>query len=563
MWKFKDLPYERPDAAAFQAQYRSAIDRFEAAKTYQEAKEAYVDQDKLMRDFSTMHTIASIRNTMDTTDPYYDAEITHLNTVSAEFMPLQKMATEALLKTPFRADFDKEYGPFLFAKAELEQKTQSEAIVSDLIAESRLCEQYSKLVAGCKTEFNGETCNFYGLLRYMEDSDREVRRAAFLAWAKLYEGVSDELDKIYDELIALRVRMAKTLGFPSYTELAYANRGRSDYTQEDVASFRKQVRDIIVPAAQRYREQQAKRIGVDKLRYYDESYMFPDGNADPVGGEDVLIPIGAQMYHELSQETGDFFDFMVEHDLFDLQTRQGKHLGGYCTYLFNYEAPFIFSNFNGTSGDVDVLTHEAGHAFAGYTAAKFQQLTEYRHSSAEVAEIHSMSMEHFTYPWLGKFYGEENAAKAQYSHLLTAVIVIPYLVSVDEFQHRVYENPGMTAKERRAVWHEIEQIYMPWRDYDGMDFLAGGGFWMQKQHIFLYPFYYVDYALAQVCAFEFYGRMKTDPKTAWADYLRLCQAGGSRSYFALLELANLSNPFAPGSVERAVGHVIDELDAKA
>ena len=159
------------------------------------------------------------------------------------------------------------------------------------------------------------------------------------------------------------------------------------------------------------------------------------------------------------------------------------------------------------------------------------------------------------------FFGEENVAKAKYAHLSGALSTIPYLVSVDEFQHRVYAKPDMTAKERRAVWREIEQVYMPWRDYDGVPFLEEGGFWMQKQHIFLYPFYYVDYALAQVCAFAFYGRMKQDRKSAWDAYLALCRAGGSKGYFELLALAGLDVPFAEGSVERAVCHVIDELNA--
>lgn len=228
-------------------------------------------------------------------------------------------------------------------------------------------------------------------------------------------------------------------------------------------------------------------------------------------------------------------------------------------------APFIFSNFNGTSADVDVLTHEAGHAFEAYTAAKTQPLSEMVWSTSEVDEIHSMSMEHFAYPYADKFFGEEAADKYRYAHLVGALTCIPYLVSVDEFQHRVFEKPAMTAKERRAVWHEIEQKYLPWRDYDGNEFLSEGGFWMQKQHIFLYPFYYVDYALAQVCAFQFFAKDRADHQTAWTDYLALCRAGGSRGYFALLDLAHLDNPFREGTVAKvmqAVNAGIADFSAK-
>ena len=188
---------------------------------------------------------------------------------------------------------------------------------------------------------------------------------------------------------------------------------------------------------------------------------------------------------------------MTKYELFDLETRPGKHLGGYCTSLPEYKAPFIFSNFNGTSADVDVLTHEAGHAFQAYLGERLIPIGVLQGSTSEVCEIHSMSMEFFTYPWMDKFFGDR-ADEYRYAHLCDALAVIPYMACVDEFQHEVYKNPKMTAKERRGVWRSIEKKYMPWRDYDGNAFLENGGFWMQKQHIFLYPFYYIDYALADL-----------------------------------------------------------------
>ncbi len=560
MWKFHELPYQRPDVEAIRAEYVAWTEKLEAASDYPAAREAYLALDGILIRFSGVITIAQIRNTMDTRDAFYTAEMEFLNAEGARFSPLQKRASEAVLKSPFRAEFEAEYGEYGLKKLELQIKTQDEAIVEDLIAESELCEAYKDTVAGCQTDFMGESVNFYGLLKSMENPDRAVRRAALEVWAGLYEGVSAQLDEFYGKLIAVRLRMAEKLGFASYTELAYANMGRTDYTAADAAAFRAQVLEVIVPAVARYRQAQAARIGVDKLRYYDESYMFPDGNADPVGSEADLIEAARTMYRAMSKETGEFFDFMIEHDLFDLGTRPGKHLGGYCTALFDVKAPFIFSNFNGTAADFGVLTHEAGHAFAAYTASREQPLSDYYFTTAEAAEIHSMTMEHFAYPWMELFFGKENVRKAKFTHLSEALMSIPYLVAVDEFQCRIYEKPDMTAAERRTVWRGIEKAYMPWRDYDGLAFLEEGGFWMQKQHIFLNPFYYVDYALAQVSAFELYGRMKESREAAWVDYLALCKAGGSRSYFGLLSLGKLANPFEAGSVQRAVGHVIAELD---
>jgi len=560
MEKFPQLAYERPDVEAAKKALNDLIDAFLSASTYEEARDIYLQLEKTDAAFSTMYTLAYIRNTMDTSDPFYDGEMKYFNEVAPAYMLVLQRASKALTETKFKDDFSREFGPILIKKAENAQRVMNEAIAEDLVEEGNLKQEYSRLVASCSVDFRGEQCNFYGLLKHMESTDRDERKEAFLAWANLYESVSDKLDDIYDKLVRIRVRMAQKLGFDSYIPLAYLNKDRFDYTEKDVAVFREQVKNIIVPACERIYELQRKRLGIDRLHYYDEQLVFPEGNATPIGGMEYLVNAAREMYRDLSPQTGEFFDFMVEHELFDLVTRPNKHMGGYCTFLDSCKAPFIFSNFNGTSADVDVLTHEAGHAFQAYVAARTLPIMGICHSTSEINEIHSMTMEHFAYPYMDKFFGDK-ADEYRYAHLASALTVIPYLVSVDEFQHRVFEKPEMTAKERRHIWREIEKKYMPWRDYDGNAFLEEGGFWMQKQHIFLYPFYYIDYALAQICAFELYGRMKKDRRRAWEDYFRLCCAGGSKGYFELLDVANLHNPFREGSVEAAVSTVIEELES--
>ncbi len=561
MKDFHEMPYARPDVDELKTAYRQNIDKLRGAASYAEAREVFFDLQQRDSAVATQFTLCSVRNTIDTTDVYYDGEMKWLREQFASMIPLRKEYSEALAKSPFRPDFVAEFGEQMFRRIDANLKTSDERIVPDVIREGQIRQQYQKDSAMASTRFRGETCNFYGLLKHMESPDREERREAFHAWAKLYEQISPKLDAAYDELVALRVGMAQKLGFASYTDLAYLDRGRFDYTQQDAARFRDQVRRIITPAVAELREKQRLRLGLDKLRYYDEMLVFPEGNADPEGTVDELVAKAQTMYREMSPETGEFFDFMVRYHLFDLETRPGKHMGGYMTAFPDYKAPFIFSNFNGTSADVDVLTHEAGHAFEGYLGMRTIPVDRLRMSTAEINEIHSMSMEHFAYPWMGLFFGEKSE-KYLTAHLLDAFCTIPYLVSVDEFQHRVFEKPEMSAMERRAVWKQIEQSYMPWRDYDGEPFLEGGGFWMQKQHIFLYPFYYIEYALAQLCAFQYYGRMKQDRAAAWADYLRLCRAGGTKGYFELLKIGNLRNPFEEGTVEASVGHVIEELREK-
>ena len=558
MEKFRNIEYRRPDFAALGESVASLAEEVKKAGSADELYGKIKALGEITGEAETMSTVAYIRSTIDSKDEFYEAEIKYINSEEPKLIPVMLQYKKAVLDSPWRAEVEKRIGNQYFRDLENEVLLQDERLVEDLVRQSDLRDEYSKLIAGCRTTYRGVECNFYGLLKFMEDPDREIRRGAFLEWARLYEAAAPELDRIYTELVKLRVGMAKKMGYASYIDYRYLERGRYDYTKKDVAAFRDQVRDVVVPVCEKLVEEQRKSIGVDKIRFYDEQFLFPDGNAEPKGSVDELVAAAQEMYRELSPETGEFFDFMVRYELYDLLSTPGKRQGGYCTALASYKAPFIFSNFNGTTADAEVLTHEAGHAFEMYTASRVQELMEYVGSVSEINEIHSMSMEFFTYPWMDKFFAEDTP-KYLYSHLRGTLMTIPYLVAVDEYQHLVFEKPDMTAEERYEAWRVTEKKYLPWRDYDGNEFLEKGGFWMQKLHIFLYPFYYIEYAMSEICALQYYGRMQKDRKAAWEDYLRLCRAGGSKGYFELLEIGNLKSPFAPGTVEEAIAPAVETL----
>ena len=546
-WTFSELPYERYPVEDYMRDASALLDRFANAATAEEAKAAYLAMNALDCKFSEVISIANIRHDVNTLDPFYDAEGTYWDSNLARLAPLNRRTREVLASHPFRKELSEAFGEIIFTTAEANIRLADERLIPDRTEDQLLRSRYAKLTAGCTTEYMGQPCNFYGLLKFMQDPDRTVREGAFRKWAALYASIADELDEIYDRMVALRTHEAKTLGMRDYVEMGYLERQRFAYGEAEVARFREGVKKYIVPLCQKLREEQRQRIGVDKLRYYDEEFFFPEGNPTPHGTEEELVAAAQKMYRQLSPETGEYFDFMVEHRLFDLTSRPGKRMGGYQSSLMEHRAPFIFSNFNGTSADVDVLTHEAGHAFQAYTAARTDLVPEVWHAPIEVCEIHSMSMEHFAYPYMELFFGDD-APRYRRAHLANAMLSIPYLTMVDEFQHRVYAKPDMTRDERYAVWKELEADYLPWRDYDGDPFLEKGGFWMQKQHIFLFPFYYIDYALAQMGAFDFYLKHLQDPKKAWADYLALCRAGGSVGYFELLRIGNVRSPFDESTV---------------
>ena len=558
MVKFVDIPYVRPDMEAVLDRVQAAIQGLKTAKTYEAFRNAYMDYAQTDMELVTSQQLVYMRHTVNMLDAYYAAENAFFNTQMPRYSIAVKELRAVVLSSPFKKDLEAEFGSFLIQDLEAKVLLSSEAVVDDLAKEANLASLYSKTVASASVEFNGETCSAPMLLKYMKSSDRTIRKGAFEAWSALFESIAPKIDEIYSDVVNTRISMAKKLGFDSYTPMGYLTRRKFDYTPAQLEVFRRQVREVIVPACVKLAERQRERLGVEKLCFYDESVFNPNGNPTPIGDRDYMVKKAQEMYRELAPETGEFFDFMVEHDLFDLVTKPGKRTGGYCRFLQAYHAPFIFANFNGTDADVSALTHEAGHAFAYFTTSKFQKIPQLCDSVNEIAEIHSMTMEFWTFPWLESFFGDK-AEEYRENHIVNAILRIPYRVSIDEFQHRVYQNPDMTPTERKAVWREIERTYMPWRTYDGNEFMEQGGYWMQNQHIFLYPFYFIDYAMAQLAAFEFYAQMRTDRKAAWENYYKLCQAGGSGGYRALIERCKLHNALQEGSVKEVLAPVFEEL----
>ncbi|OLS41909.1 M3 family oligoendopeptidase [Bacillus sp. MRMR6] len=550
---FENYTYVRPNLAEVTANFDVVLDRFKHAASLEEQNIAMNEINEIRNSLGTMFNLCYIRHSVDTNDEFYKAEQDYMDEIQPEVEGLVTKYYQALVESKFRTELEAKWGTQLFALAEGQLKTFIPEIVPLLQKENKLSTEYTKLLASAKIDFEGEERTLAQLDPFTESIDRDMRKRANEAKFGFFAANEAELDRIYDELVKVRTEIAKTLGYKNFVELGYYRMMRTDYNAEMVANFRMQVKDYIVPLATKLKARQQERIGVNRLKYYDEAFKYQTGNANPKGSPEWIIENGQEMYEELSKETGEFFKFMQENNLMDLVAKKGKAGGGYCTYIEDYKAPFIFSNFNGTSGDIDVLTHEAGHAFQVYSSRHFE-IPEYYWPTFEAAEIHSMSMEFFTWPWMELFF-KEDTDKYKFSHLSDALLFLPYGVSVDEFQHWVYENPEATPEERKQQWHAIEQKYLPHKDYDGLTYLENGGFWQRQGHIYNSPFYYIDYTLAQICAFQFWKRSRENQEEAWADYVKLCNLGGSMSFTNLVKEANLISPFENGCVESVVGEI--------
>jgi M3 family oligoendopeptidase len=556
--KFSEYEYRRPDIKELERAFSSLLNDFDNASSSEVQNEIIKEINNLRMEYATQSTIASIRYSMDTTNPSYEAEQDFFDQNNPVYEGLVTKYYTSIINSKFRKQLEAKWGEQLFKTAEQIIKTYKPEIQDDLKKENELRTDYTKLISSAKIMFMGEERNLAGLAPFMESPDRNVRKDANEAKWNFFSENGSEFDRLFDELVKVRHTIAGKLGFENFVPVGYARMERTDYDAEMVKIFREQVRKFIVPITLDLKEKQRARLKLDSLKYYDQPIDYPDGNAKPYGSSDWIVSCAKNMYEELSSQTGEFFNYMIENDLLDLVTRKGKDTGGYCTFLEKYRSPFIFSNFNGTMGDVEVLTHEAGHAFQCYSS-RFFEVPEYFFPTAEACEIHSMSMEFLTWPWMNCFF-KDQTDKFKYSHLKGSLIFLPYGVTVDEFQHYVYENPSASPSDRKKAWREIEKKYLPYIDYDGNKFLEEGGRWQQQRHIYLSPFYYIDYCLAQICAFQFWKRANEENGKAVEDYLRLCQAGGSMSFLELVKLANLKSPFERDCIQSFVGAVQNWLD---
>lgn len=556
--KFQDYKYTRPDYKEFKNKFVALVKEFDGADSFEDCEKKLEDINSLRNHILTMVVLVQIRHTIDTKDDFYNKEQEYWDENIPLYEEINVLFYKSLMKSKFKNDLEKKHGKQLFKLIELKLKAFSPEIIEDLQIENKVSSEYVKLIASARIPFHGKDRNLSELMKYRQDKDRTIRKAAWDATYKFFEDNMDKFDDIYDRLVKIRTNMARKLGFENFVELGYIRMSRTDYNANMVAKFRQQVKDCIVPLASKLYKMQQERLELDTLRYYDLDIEFNDGNATPKGDSKWIIDNGKKMYDELSPETSEFFQFMIDHELLDLVTKEGKASGGYCTYIAEYESPFIFSNFNGTSGDVDVLTHEAGHAFQAYLS-RWITMFETIGATYESAEIHSMSMEFLTWPWMENFF-KEDAKKYKFAHLGSAIKFIPYGVTVDEFQHFVYENPDITPKERRKAWRDIEKKYLPHLDYEGNDFLENGGYWFKQGHIFQDPFYYIDYTLAQICALQFWKMANEDRKKAWTHYLNLCKQGGTKSFLELVKVGNLISPFEEGCVKSIIGDIEKYFD---
>lgn len=558
MKHFEDIHYEPFEITSWEKQIKEAIEAFRKATSGEMAIEKMQAINALRSQFETARNLVDLRNAIDTEDGFYEEAKNMMDEWSPRVDQQVDVYYKALVASPFADHINKRFGPHLMNLAKQKLRTFSEGIMDKLAEENKLSTQYTKLRAKIKVHFQGAVYTLSQMGPFLEAKDHTLRTQAYQAYEQALMSEQEAFETLFDDLVHVRHGIARDLGYENFVALAYDRLQRTDYTPKEVAVFRESVLKDLVPKLLPLYQKQAKRLGLDHLQYHDLSLSFLSGNPAPKGDKAWILAGGLRMYSELSEETGVFFKTMLDRGLMDLDAKEGKAGGGFCTYLNDEKAPFIFSNFNGTAGDIDVLTHEAGHAFQVYQSMD-QALVEYHWPTLEACEIHSMSMEFLTYPWMQVFF-EEDVEKYKYSHLSNALQFIPYGVLVDHFQHWVYTHPEASKKDRNQMWRALEKQYCPERDYRAYPGLDQGTYWFRQGHIFKDPFYYIDYTLAQVCAFQFWLWSRRDADEALKAYIALCQLGGSMPFTQLVDQIGLKQPFSAQTMPEVVQEVMAYLE---
>lgn len=546
--KVSEMPYEHISFDEFEKEFLQIIDGVKNSKDADEVLEwrkKYLD---IFTKFQTQANIAYIRYSCNTADEFYVKENDYFDEINPKADNLMNMYNDALLNSPFRAELEEKLSPVYFKYLEVRAKAMSPIIIDDMIEENKIISEYSKLMAGMEFEFRGEKLSRAALSGYFKSEDRETRKEAYTVLGNVMNTYAEQLDDIYDRLVKVRTKMAQKLGYKNYIELGYYRMERVCYDKNDIETFRKNVLESIVPVVSKLRTENAKDLGIDKYMVYDNDVIIPGGDPRPIGTKEDIFKAAKEMYHEMSKESGDFIDLMLENEAFDVDSRKNKWGGGYCTEISMYKQPFILANFNGSADDVDVVTHEAGHAFNAFLIADNKFACEIGCGGMETAETHSMSMEFFAWKYIDKFFGE-NATKYKYMHALNALSFIPYGTIVDYFQHIIYENPEMTPAERNNTWKELCAKFLPHINFEGVPFLEDGRRWQYQMHIYESPFYYIDYCLAQTAAFGFLLASLENYDDAFARYIRLMKQGGEQYYNLLLEEADIPSPFKDGALK--------------
>ena len=417
------------------------------------------------------------------------------------------------------------------------------------VEQTKLVTKAQGITGAMTVEFEGKERTFPEMKAFLESNDREKREKAWKSMVNRWMDDSEDLSEIFDELIKIRHQIALNAGFDTYTDYMFRAMHRFDYSVEDCLTFHDSIEKVCMPIVKDINEKRRVAFGLEKLSPWDVNEKT--GSGPDISGERPLKPFESvqemvtklsQLFHNMSEDLGNKFDKLVEMDTLDLETRKGKAPGGYQYYLEKSRVPFIFMNAAGLQGDLETMIHESGHAFHSLYCGHLDLIDE-RNYPIEFAEVASMSMELLTQDEWGIFYENSNEVnRARISHLEGVVYLLPWIATIDAFQHWIYANPDHTRDERKEYWLSLREKFgsdMNWNGNEEFRELS----WQQQGHLYGVPFYYVEYGIAQLGALQLWQTHRKDPEKALIDYSNAMELGNTKTLPDLFAAAELKLGF--------------------
>jgi oligoendopeptidase F len=478
--------------------------------------------------------------------------------IEPRLKPRQFKLTELYVKHPARSRLPQDRYKVFDRDAQLHVELFRSENVPLETEEAKLSQQYQKISGSLTVQFRGEEKTLVQMGRYLEETDRNLRQESWEIVAKRRLQESEKFDEIFDKLIELRQQIGRNAGFNNYHDYAFRKMGRFDYTAADCERFHSAVETEVVPVVRELQEQRRTRLGLATLRPWDLSVdPLNRGPLHPFEKVDQLVTRTQKIFAKLDPELSTDFQKMQEWKLLDLANRKGKAPGGYQSALPEARAPFIFMNAIGIQRDVETILHEAGHAFHSL-ATRDEDLYAYRGAPIEFCEVASMSMELLGNDFLEEFYAEPDANRARKTHLEGIITILPWIATVDAFQHWIYTHPGHSRSEREAAWIGLMNRFGGSVDWSGYE-PARGRLWQRQLHIFIHAFYYIEYGIAQLGALQVWSNSRRDKNRAVLDYKNALRLGGSRTLPELFAAAGCKFDFSRATVAPLVGLVRRKL----
>ena len=486
------------------------------------------------------------------------AYLDFVDNVQPELAKVSDLLNQKLADNPYADQLDAEEYEVLLRDTRMDLALFRDENIPLGTELTKLGQRYNEICGSMTVDFDGEERTMQQMGKFLQVNDRDVRESAYRTVGERRFQDSDEIDEIYEKMIALRQKVAQNAGYQNFRDYIFDAKHRFDYSPDDCVAFHDAVEAICVPLMREVDEQRRQTLGLEKLRMWDMGHdVHGREPLKPFTEVDEMVSGTSRMFHRLSPELGEFFDSLRDGTSLDLDSRKGKAPGGYQLQRDHSRKPFIFMNATGLQRDLETMVHEAGHAFHSIYADEIP-LVDYRSAPLEFCEVAAMSMELLTHEFLDEFYSPEDANRAVRAHLEGVVSILCWIATIDAFQHWIYTHPNHSREERHQKWLELGNRFGSILDWSGFEDWRKVS-WQKQLHLFSYPFYYIEYGIAQLGALQLWLQYREKPQTALENYATAMRLGGSRPLPNLFEAGGMKFDLGPSTVQGLIDAVRDEL----